>query len=269
MQLFMVPAWQEGQKIAVKMVCIAPGNSGRGLPAVSASVILFDAVTGKAEAVAEGGELTARRTAAASALAADYLARKDAGTLLVVGAGTIAGQLIPAHCAVRPYRNVLVWARDIAKSERLAQSSVACAENVQVAASLEDACRQSDVITCATLAIEPLVHGAWLRPGTHVDLVGGYRPDMREADDEAVGRARGAIVVDTFDGALEEAGDVIQPLENGTIQRSDLAGDLAALCRNDISGRTSDDQITLFKSVGAALEDYAALRLAVANDANA
>ena len=260
--LLMMPAWQVGERIAVKMVCIVPGNSARGLPAVAATVVVFDGTTGAVQAVAEGGELTARRTAATSALAADYLARKGAETLLIVGAGRIAENLIPAHCTVRPYKRVLIWARKPDQAADLAARSTDCAAEVAAAPSLGAAVAEADVISCATLAIDPLVPGASLKPGVHLDLVGGYRTDMREADDEAVRRARGGIIVDTYDGALSEAGDLTQPLESGVIARRDIVGDLAELCRGEAPARKDDAQITLFKSVGAAIEDYAAAAMA-------
>lgn len=262
--LLMMPAWRCGDRLAVKLAFIAPGNGRRDMPVVSASIVVFDARTGVAEAMIDGGEVTARRTAAASALAADHLARGDAETLLIVGAGRIASNLIPAHCAVRPYRRVLVWARNAEKARAFAVRDHGVAAEVVAAADLDAAVADADVVSCATLSTEPLVAGAKLKPGAHVDLVGGYLWNMREADDTAVKRAAGSIYVDTYDGVLSEAGDILQPLENGTIDRSDIAGDLAALCRGEAAGRTADDQVTLFKSVGAAIEDFAAARLAAA-----
>lgn len=256
---FMMPAWQEGGKLAVKILFICPGNANRDLPAVNGSIVVFDAVTGAPEAILEGSEVTARRTAAASALAAEVMARQDVRSLLVAGAGTIAANLIPAHRTVRDYERVTLWARDRSKAQALADE---LGEGVAVADDLDAAVAEADVVSTATLASVPLIKGALVKEGTHLDLVGAYLPTMAEADAEALRRAAGAIIVDTFDGALAEAGDIIQAIDAGAITRDDIAGDLAALCRGEVQPRTDDRQITLFKSVGAAIEDFAAARMA-------
>lgn len=257
-----MPAWEEGGKLAVKILFIAPGNSARNLPAVNASVMVFDAVTGQAEAVMEGGELTARRTAATSALAADLMARRDVKSLLIVGAGTIAGNLIPAHRAVRDYDSVQIWARRPKQAQALADQFGA---KVTAITDLDTAVASADVIAAATITNDPLIKGALLKEGAHLDLVGGFTTDMREADSEALKRAAGGIIVDTYDGAMAEAGDITQPLADGTITRADIAGDMAELCRGEAQPRRSDSQITVFKSVGAAIEDFVAARMAAAS----
>lgn len=257
-----MPAWEEGGKLAVKILFIAPGNSARNLPAVNASVMVFDAVTGQAEAAMEGGELTARRTAATSALAADLMARKDAKNLLIVGAGTIAGNLIPAHQAVRDYDLVQIWARRTEQAEALAAQF---GENVTAVSDLDSAVAQADVIAAATITNDPLIKGALLKDGVHLDLVGGYTTDMREADTDALKRAAGGIIVDTYDGAMAEAGDITQPLAEGAIARTDIVGDMAELCRGEAQPRRSDSQITVFKSVGVAIEDFVAARMTAAS----
>jgi alanine dehydrogenase len=261
--LLMMPAWQGGRLIVVKIVNVMPGNGARGLPAVAASLLAFDGRTGALLAMLDGGEVTARRTAAASALAANALARTDAEELLVVGAGRSAANLAQAHCAVRAYRRVRIWARRREAAEALAATLQGLAPDIRAAPTLEPAVRTADVISCATLATAPLVRGAWLRPGAHLDLVGGYTPDMREADDDAIARA-GAIYVDTFAGALAEAGDIVQPIARGVITRARIGGELADLCRAHTSVRPVPEAITVFKSVGTALEDYAAAVLALA-----
>lgn len=255
-----MPAWQEGGKLAVKMLFIAPGNTRRSLPAVNASIMLFDAVTGRAEAVMEGAELTARRTAATSALAADLMARQSAENLLVIGAGVIARNLISAHRAVRDYQSVHVWAR---RPEQACSLAEQFDDKVDPVADLDDSLGEADVIAAATFAVDPLIKGVRLREGVHLDLVGGFTPDMREADDDAMRRACGGIVVDTYEGAMAEAGDIVQPLANGVIERSDIVGDLAELCRGEARPRRSDRQVTVFKSVGTALEDFVAARMAL------
>jgi len=259
--LLLMPAWQQDRHIGVKVVTVFPGNGERGLPAVMGNYFLLDGATGAPLALMDGQSLTARRTAAASALAADYLARRDASRLLMVGTGTLAPQLIAAHRAVRPIKAVAIWGRTPAKAAALAERLTADGIAAAPAPDLEAAVRAADVISCATMTTEPLIRGAWLAPGQHLDLVGGYTPAMREADDEAVRRAR--VYVDTRGGALEEAGDVVQPLASGVIGESDIAGDLFELTRQQAAGRERADEITLFKSVGTALEDLAAAQLAV------
>jgi ornithine cyclodeaminase len=207
----------------------------------------------------EGRALTAWRTAAASALAARYLARADATRLLMVGAGALARHLVRAHAAVRPIETVTLWNRTRRGAEELASALAGIGLTVSVVDDLEPAVRGADIISCATLSSTPLLRGAWLRDGAHIDLVGGFTPAMREADDETVRRAR--IYVDTRAGALNEAGDIVDPIARGIIVPADIAGDLFDLCRGKVPGRTAQGEITLFKSVGTAIEDLAAAML--------
>lgn len=259
--LLLMPAWQAERSVGVKVVTVFPGNAERGLASVLGSYLLLDGKTGAPLALLDGTALTRRRTAAASALAASYLARQDAATLLMVGTGAMAPHLIAAHASVRPIRAVRVWGRSPEKAERLAARVARAGLQATAAADLEAAVRSADVISCATLAHEPLIRGAWLRPGAHLDLVGGFTPAMREADDVAVRRAR--VYVDTRGGALKEAGDIVQPLARGVLREEAIAGDLFDLTRGTRPGRGSDGEITLFKSVGTALEDLAAAQLAL------
>jgi ornithine cyclodeaminase len=212
-------------------------------------------------AVMDGGELTARRTAAASALASSYLSRPDASTMLMVGTGRLSLNLIEAHAVVRPLSRVLIWGRDSAKAQAIAQDAAGFGVSVETVADLEEAARQADIISCATLSEQPLIHGDWLKPGAHLDLVGAFKPSMRESDDRAVSRA--SLFVDTYEGALSEAGDILQPLKVGVIDRDALKADLAELCSGRTAGRSSADEITLFKSVGASIEDLAGAILAL------
>jgi ornithine cyclodeaminase len=259
--LLLMPAWQRGGGLGVKIVTVFPDNAQRSLPAVFGTYVLLDAATGVPNAVLDGTALTLRRTAAASALAADYLARRDAAVHLMVGTGALAPHLCAAHATVRSIRRTLVWGRNPAKAaatvERLKQQGLAAEPAGDLAAAVSTA----DIVTCATLTREPLARGEWLRPGTHVDLVGGYTPEMREADDRAITRA--TIYTDT-EGALREAGDIVQPMRAGLLPRERIAGDLFTLARSEGQGRRSPEEITLFKSVGTALEDLAAAQLAVA-----
>lgn len=259
--LLLMPAWQVGRHIGVKLVTVLPGNAERALPSVMGAYLLMDAKTGKPLALMDGPMLTARRTAAASALAAKYLARPDAERLLMVGTGTLASHLIEAHATVRPIKHVLVWGRNFEKAQRLAHRLMRRHLHVSATDDLANAVRGADVVSCATLATEPLIHGHWLKLGTHVDLVGAFTPRMREADDEVMRRAR--VFVDTRAGALSEAGDIVQPIRSGVLREDDIAGDLFDLTRGSRAGRRYYDQITLFKSVGTAIEDLAAAQIAL------
>lgn len=259
--LLLMPAWQAGRHIGVKVVSVFPDNVQRDEPSVTGAYLLLDGRSGKPLALLDGPALTARRTAAASALAASYLARPDCERLLMIGTGALAPHLIEAHASVRPIRNVLVWGRDPAKAERLAYRMTRRTLKVAATADLAAAARGAHVICCATLSTEPLLRGHWLPLGAHIDLVGGFTPQMREADDDTIRRAR--IFVDTREGAMKEAGDIVQPLEAGVLREDDIAGDLFELTRGSRAGRRYHDQITLFKSVGAALEDLAAAQLAL------
>jgi alanine dehydrogenase len=258
--LLLMPAWQPGSYIGVKMVSVFPGNSGRNLPAIHGSYLLSSGKTGQLLAIIDGAELTARRTAAASALAADYLAAKDAHRMLMVGAGRLSQNLIQAHASVRPISEVTIWARDARKAEATAAQLDLPGISISVATDIEAAARKADIISCATLSSEPLIRGDWLKDGAHLDLVGAFKPSMRESDDRAVERA--TLFVDTRDGALTEGGDLVQPLRAGIIAAGSVRADLAELTGGRHAGRTDPSEITLFKSVGAALEDLAGAILA-------
>ena len=256
--LLLMPAWNKtGGYIGIKVASVFPLNAKRNAPSVEASYLLMAGDTGTPLAVMDGRAITVWRTAAASALAARYLARKDASRLLVVGAGAMAPYLIKAHVAARPITDVEIWNRDVAKAERLA-GELSDIPNVRItaAANLQEAVGRAHIVSAATLSTEPLIKGAWLQPGAHVDLVGGFTPKMREADDDCLRRA--SIFVDTRAGASKEAGDIVQPLQSGVITDADIKGDLFDLCRGVHKGRETDDEITYFKSVGTAIEDLAA-----------
>jgi len=266
--LLLMPAWRSGAgaRLGVKTVTVCPGNGALGLPGVHGVFTLFDARTGVPLAVLDGSELTARRTAAASALAASYLARPDARRLLVVGAGRVAALMPEALRAVRPgIDEIAVWARRPEAAEALAAAWRAQGLAARAAPDLAAAVRRADVVSCATLAAAPLVHGAWLAPGAHLDLIGSFTPAMRESDGECFARCR--VWVDTAE-ALAKAGDVLQATAEGRFAPERLQGTLADLCRN---GRPVDGapsaaggaDCTLFKSVGNAIEDLAAAELVV------
>lgn len=257
--LLLMPAWQPGAYVGVKLVSVFPDNHLRSLPAIHGSYLLSSGRTGELLAVIDGGELTARRTAAASALAASHLAREDASSLLVVGTGRLSVNLIEAHSRVRPITEVVIWGRDRAKAEQAVSEARALGYAADVAEDLEAATRQADIISCATLSRAPLIRGAWLKPGSHLDLIGAFNKDMRESDDEAVRRAR--LFVDTRAGAFAEAGDILQPMAAGVIDADHVVAELSELV-GGTEGRRSAEDITLFKSVGAALEDFAGAILA-------
>lgn len=257
--LLLMPAWQPGAYVGVKLVSVFPDNHLRSLPAIHGSYLLSSGRTGELLAVIDGGELTARRTAAASALAASHLARKDASSLLVVGTGRLSVNLIEAHSRVRPITEVVIWGRDRAKAEQAVSEARALGYTADVAEDLEAAARQADIISCATLSRAPLIRGAWLKPGSHLDLIGAFNKDMRESDDDAVQRAR--LFVDTRAGAFAEAGDILQPMAAGVIDADHVVAELSELV-GGTEGRCSAEDITLFKSVGAALEDLAGAILA-------
>jgi ornithine cyclodeaminase len=257
--LLLMPAWEGGKSVGIKIVTITPGNGARNLPAVQGIYLLMDGATGAPKALLEGKTLTVRRTAAASALAASFCARQDASVHLMVGAGALSLPLTEAHRAVRPIAQTLLWARDAAKAATKAEELRRAGIAVAVATNLESAAREADIVSCATLSAEPLIRGAWLKPGAHLDLVGAYLPELRESDDEAVKRS--TLFVDTRAGALKEGGDLLQPLKAGIIKESDVAAELADLCKGRHPGRKSDTEITLFKSVGTAIEDLAAAKL--------
>ena len=256
----LMPAWRAAPatpaRYGVKIVNVFPGNAARGLPGIHGVYALFEASTGVPLAVLDGSELTARRTAAVAALAADFLARADARTLLVVGAGRV-GSIIPeAMRAVRPaLRDVTVWNRTPAAAEVLAARLRDQGFVARATADLAAAVPRADIVSCATLSEAALVQGAWLAEGTHLDLIGSFAPAMREADGAAFARCR--VFVDT-DEALAKSGDLLQAVAEGAWETAALQGTLAQLCRGEAAGRRDAAERTLFKSVGTALADLAA-----------
>lgn len=253
--LLLMPAWTAGGYIGLKTVTVFPGNSARREPAVNAVYLLLDAASGVPLATLEADELTARRTAAASALASSRLSRKDSRTLLVVGTGRLSPNLVEAHCAVRDIDDVVIWGRNAESAAAVVAVLVEKGIPARVGLDLEREARSADIVSCCTLATSPLVLGHWLKPGSHLDLVGAFTPDMREADDIAM--ARGRIFVDTHEGATRESGEIVQAVRSGAITLADIEGDMAALVRGQ-AGRTDARDMTIFKSVGCALEDLAA-----------
>jgi len=267
--LLLMPAWTS-QHLGIKLVTVFPDNVTRALPSVFGQYVLLDGRTGQSLALLDGTMLTKRRTACASGLAARYLAPHNAARLLMIGTGALAPHLVRVHAKVRPIREVAIWGRRPAQAEALAQQLAASLPaaigrpiTVRAVTDRKTAVGDADIVSCATLSKQPLVEGEWLRAGQHIDLVGAYTPEMRESDDKTVWRAR--VHVDTRAGALKEAGDIVQAIRNGTIDEDDVIADLFELVRGQQTGRLAGDDasITLFKSVGTALEDLAAAELAV------
>jgi ornithine cyclodeaminase len=253
--LLIMPAWSNGAHVGIKTVTVSPYNGDFNLPSIQGIYTLIDAKNGIVKSQMEAKMLTVKRTAATSALASLYLSGEDASTLLMVGTGALAPELIKAHRSVRPISKVLIWGRNPKKAELVKQQLADMNLEIVVADSLEKAVQKADIISVATLSPDPLIFGKWLQPGQHLDLVGAYRPDMREADDAALQRC--SIYVD-HEGALKEAGELAIPLKEGVIDKTDIKGALNKLCFIGKSARSSDSEITLFKSVGHALEDLSA-----------
>ncbi len=258
--LLLMPAWKAGAYLGIKIVIVSPNNQKFQLPTIQGQYLLFDAHKGKQLAQMDAKFLTVRRTAAASALASQYLSRPDSKSLLLIGTGALAPQLIKAHAAVRPIEQVWIWGRNFDKAEALAQNLQNKQWQIAAIKDQRSVLPQADIISCATMSPDPLVFGSYLQPGQHIDLVGSYLPHTRESDDLAITRAR--VYADNLEAAPHESGDLAIPIEKGLLKMEDIQGDLFGLCRNEVEGRKTKEEITLFKSVGHALEDLAAAVLA-------
>lgn len=265
--LLYMPAFDSRGEGVVKLATVFPDNAARDLPTIQAALVMFSK-TGAPVAVLDGAMVTKLRTAAASALASSYLSRADSAHLLIVGTGALAPYMALAHCAVRPISRVTVSGRHEIRARATAQrirTLLGAKMPVDVADSTERAGGQADIVCCATSSATPVLEGAWIRPGTFIDLVGSFSPTRREADDEAVRRSR--LFVDTFEGALAEAGDLLDPIRRGVIGRERIEGELADLIAGRVKGRTGAGEITLYKSVGCAIEDLAAAQLVISRAA--
>ena len=256
--LLLMPAWRPGGRLGLKTVTIFPANHTHGLPGLHSTYLLFDAATGVPLAQLDGNEITSRRTAATSALAASFLARPDAHRLLVVGSGRVAALIPEAMHAVRPIDAVVVWNHRAESAHALVAALNQTGLVAHATDDLAQAVADADIVSCATLSTAPLIHGAWLQAGAHLDLIGSFTPQMREADAACFARSR--VFVDTPE-ALAKSGDVIGAITAGAFDAAQLQGTLAALCQGTCGGRASGAEITLFKSVGSALADLAAAEL--------
>ncbi|WP_432474233.1 ornithine cyclodeaminase family protein [Amphritea sp. HPY] len=253
--MLIMPAWTAGKYAGLKLVNVYPDNSQKNLPSIMGGYLLMDGATGAPLAFMDAAELTARRTAGTSALAARYLSREDSSKLLIVGSGRMAMSLGHAHAEVRPIKEIHVWSRTTEKAEQTAEYYRAAGFNAEVVHTLEEGVRWADIVSCATMSEQPLILGEWVQPGTHIDLVGAYKPTMRETDDALVSMSK--VFADTRDGVLAEAGDLLIPIANGNFNPEGISAELAELTRGQHPGRCSENEITLFKSVGASLEDLA------------
>ena len=253
-------AWQYDQAIGMKLVTIFPSNpEEKSLPAVQAMYVVFDGATGTPTAAVDGAALTYWKTAADSALGARYLAREDIGNMLMVGAGAMAPHLIAAHRAAHPsIAHIAIWNRTPQRAKNLCNELKANGIAIEHTEDLEAAARNADLISCATMAKQPIIKGAWLSPGTHLDLVGAFTADMREADDDAVSVA--TVFVDSRKTTIGEVGEISIPIENGTISETDVVADLYDLCRGNHPGRTDEQEITLYKNGGGGHLDLMATR---------
>lgn len=254
--LLIMPAWNPSKSAGVKIVTVSPENGRLDLPSINGTYLYLDAANGTLKALLEAKNLTTKRTAATSALASSFLSNKNASSLLMIGTGALSIDLIKAHASVRPLEKIYVWGRDFVKAthicEQLKNETFSCTP----IKSIQEKISSVAIISCATLSKTPLILGHLLKPGQHIDLVGAYKNDMREADDQTIIKA--SVFLDTFQGGVKGSGDIVIPIQNGILKEKDIKADLFELCSTKKKGRTSVDEITVFKSVGHALEDLTA-----------
>lgn len=255
-----LPSWND-DVIGVKAFTYLPGNASKGRAILHSKILLFDRATGEPLAVIDGTSVTFWRTAAVAAVAASYLARKDARRLVVCGTGNLAPYMALAHASVRPIEEVVFWGPHPERAERAiaAVNEKRTDLRCSVAVDLEAAVRSADVVSCVTAAHDPVVLGAWVRPGTHTDFFGNHEKNGRECDTDLVVKSR--VWVDSRANVLNEAGELLIPIAEGRFRAEDIVGELAELCAGTVPGRASEEEVTLFKSVGTALSDLAAARL--------
>ncbi|MEM9779653.1 MAG: ornithine cyclodeaminase [Pseudomonadota bacterium] len=237
-------AWWPGTGIAVKSVTVKPGNAAAGRSTVHGAMVLFEEANGSVEAVIDSALVTKWKTAGDSLLGARLLARPEAEHLVIVGAGAVAASLIEAYRSHWPDLRITLWNRTRARAEALAVGHA-----IHIADDLEAAVRSADIVACCTMSHTPVLHGDWLPQGCHVDLIGAFTAQMREADDTALRRAR--IFVDSLETTLDHIGELKMPLDQGTITRGDILGDLHDLCAGR-AGRETPAEITLYKNGGGA-----------------
>ena len=254
----MLPAWND-DVIALKAFTYFPENQAPDLT-VYAQILLFGRKNGAPLALVDGTSVTYRRTAGVSALASRFLSRTDSEEMLLINTGRLAPFLIDAHASIRPLKRIRIWGRNAAKANQLAQKLGQDRPGLEITAidRIESGCATADLIVCATNSPEPLVHGAWVRPGTHTDFIGNHNPEHRECDSALIAKAK--VWLDSKTNCFREAGEILIPIAEGKITADHILGDLAMLCRGEAPTRSSDQEITLFKSVGSALGDLAGAR---------
>lgn len=262
--LLVMPAIQPGRLIAVKLVTIHPGHAGRDGGALRSTYLALDAASGDVRGMIDGHALTVRRTAATSVLAAKHLARPNPDVLLMAGSGEIAHALVDAYVELIKPRLVRIWSRRTEQAQRFADELTAQGIAAEPVSDLEKAVPEADIISTATLSQAPLFASASVRDGTHIDLVGAFRPEMRESDDDLIACARVVVDIET---TLREAGDIASPLAAGRVDASDITT-LREVLEGRTRGRSSRSEITVFKSAGHALEDMAAAELVFARCEN-
>lgn len=256
--VLVMPAWSDAGFLGIKTINIFPGNSAQGLPGLHATYLLYDANTGVPLALMDGDEITTHRTAGAAALGASFLACEDASTLLILGTGRVARLLPAAFSSVRPIKRVLLWNHRPESAEKLAALWRQQGFAAEAHTDLEAATRQADIVSCATLSNQPLIEADWLAEGSHLDLIGSFTPQMREAAPACFAQAR--TFVDTPE-ALAKSGDLLDAMAQGCLQASAVQANLFELCQGQKTGRRSQNERTIFKAVGSALEDLTAAQL--------
>ena len=249
----MLPSWND-EVIALKAFTYFPDNQAPHSSLYS-QILVFDRKMGAPLALIDGVSITGWRTAGVSALASRFLSRTDSTSMLLVGTGKLAPFLIRAHASVRPLKTIRIWGRSPDKAGAIAERMKAELPEItfEVTTDLKSACSESDIIVSATGSTEILIHGDWIQAGTHTDFLGNHHADKRECDTALVTQSR--VYVDTKANCFKEAGEILVPISEGVFSKADVVGELSDLCRHNVPARTSEDQITLFKSVGCALGD--------------
>jgi ornithine cyclodeaminase len=255
--VLIMPAWKAQHRMGVKLVSIWPGNNAKGQSAVSAVYVLISCEDGSPLAVLDGTELTLRRTAAAAALAARILARKDSQTLAILGTGSLSAPMALAHASVMDFKTILVWGRDERKAQAVVQNLARQGVSAQVSTSLQATLAQADVVSAASTASTPFIRSDWVKPGTHLGLLGAFTPSMAEAEPALMPRAQ--VFADHREAVLQKGGEVWQAIAQGLMTASDVQAELAELAAQpERPWRASADAITVFKSVGFASLDWIA-----------
>jgi ornithine cyclodeaminase len=258
--VLIMPAWKAHENMGVKLVSIWPGNSAKGKSAVSAVYVLISCEDGNPVAVLDGTELTLRRTAAAAALAARILARKNSQTLAILGTGSLSAPMAVAHASVMNFKTILVWGRDARKAQAVVDSLALQGITAEVCSDLQATLARADVVSAASTATAPFIRSDWVKPGTHLGLIGAFTPTMAEAEPALMPRAQ--VFADNRDAILQKGGEVLQAIQQGLIAASDIQAELADIAAApQRARRNSDDAITVFKSVGFASLDLIAAEL--------